>query len=175
MPRTTGSSASSSTGQGCGRGLGRGLGRGYRSLRGRASTRENIPNSSSRPGFSVRLSPTDHNSTPPNSDLPEPSFSHEEQNLRSDSELIQHETVMAMDMKDNSTIGCAYFSTTDGILQVSEDIPTASLNIAEQFLIHVQPNSLLVSARAPTNFRDYLEKLTTSKGKWLSIIHSSRK
>ncbi|KAF5663963.1 dna mismatch repair msh5 [Fusarium heterosporum] len=64
-------------------------------------------------------------------------------------------------MKDNSTIGCAYFSTIDGILYVSEDIASASMDIAEQFLIHVQPTSLLVSARAPASFRDHLEKLTT--------------
>jgi DNA mismatch repair protein MSH5 len=72
---------------------------------------------------------------------------------------------MALDMKDDLTIGCAYFSTTDRILQVSEDISTASLDIAEQFLLHAQPNSLLVSARAPVSFRDHLDKLTAPGGK----------
>lgn len=71
---------------------------------------------------------------------------------------------MAIDMKDNSIIGCAYFSTTDGILYVSEDIASASMDIVEQFLIHVQPSSLLVSARAPASFRDHLEKLATPEG-----------
>jgi DNA mismatch repair protein MSH5 len=98
-------------------------------------------------------------------DIPGSPLSREEENRQSSSEPVQHEIVMAMDMKDNSTIGCAYFSTTNGILQVSEDICTASLDIAEQFLIHAQPSSLLVSARSPTSFRDHLEKLATSTGK----------
>ncbi|RFN43393.1 DNA mismatch repair protein msh5 [Fusarium flagelliforme] len=97
-------------------------------------------------------------------DIPGSPLSREEENPRSSSEPVQHEIVMAMDMKDNSTIGCAYFSTTNGILQVSEDICTASLDIAEQFLTHAQPSSLLVSARSPTSFWDHLEKLTTPTG-----------
>lgn len=71
---------------------------------------------------------------------------------------------MAIDLRENFTVGCAYFSTTDGILHVSEDIATASLDIAEQFLIHIQPTSLLVSARAPSSFRDELERIAASEG-----------
>ncbi|KAI5462940.1 muts domain V-domain-containing protein [Mariannaea sp. PMI_226] len=56
---------------------------------------------------------------------------------------------MAIDMRQKSTIGCAYFSTSDGVLYLSEDIPMANMDTAEQFLVHVEPTTLLISARAP--------------------------
>ncbi|QPC75868.1 hypothetical protein HYE68_006620 [Fusarium pseudograminearum] len=145
MPRTSGSSSSSSSGRA------RGWGRGRRARGGHASTRRNTRNSSSQSGSSLRSSPNGYNLTRHYSATPELYIPHEEQNPRSSCEPVQHEVVMAMDMKDDFTIGCAYFSTTDGILQVSEDISAASLDIAGQFLIHAQPNSLLVSARAPSS------------------------
>ncbi|KAF7559596.1 hypothetical protein G7046_g4580 [Stylonectria norvegica] len=77
-------------------------------------------------------------------------------------EVVSHEVIMAMDMRDNATIGCAYFATTGGILYVSEDIPMADMDISEQFLIHAQPTTLLVSARAPEQFREYFEKQASS-------------
>lgn len=69
---------------------------------------------------------------------------------------------MAIDMREKSTIGCAYFSTSLGTLILSEDIPMANLDIAEQFLTHVQPSTLLISARAPENFYKFLEDYCTS-------------
>ncbi|KAF4961953.1 hypothetical protein FSARC_9944 [Fusarium sarcochroum] len=104
------------------------------------------------------------NQAPHSSDSHETFVPNNHTNSRSSSEPIQHEIVMAVDMKDNSTIGCAYFSTTDGVLHVSEDISMASPDIAEQFLVHIQPSTLIVSARAPGNFRDHLEKVTTPLG-----------
>ncbi|KAL3606590.1 hypothetical protein FPOAC2_01548 [Fusarium poae] len=159
MPRTSGSSASSSSGRG------RGWGRVRRAWGGHTFIRRNTRNSSSQSGSSVHSSPNACNLPRQYSATPEPPISHEEQNPRSSSEPVQHEVVMAMDIKDDFTIGCAYFSTTDGILQVSEDISAASLDIAEQFLTHAQPNSLLMSARAPASFRDHLEKLVNPGGK----------
>ncbi|KAG8675491.1 hypothetical protein FPOAC1_001470 [Fusarium poae] len=163
MPRTSGSSASSSSGRG------RGWGRVRRAWGGHTFIRRNTRNSSSQSGSSVHSSPNACNLPRQYSATPEPPISHEEQNPRSSSEPVQHEVVMAMDIKDDFTIGCAYFSTTDGILQVSEDISAASLDIAEQFLTHAQPNSLLMSARAPASFRDHLEKLVNPGGKGIIL------
>ncbi|KAF4462913.1 dna mismatch repair msh5 [Fusarium albosuccineum] len=95
------------------------------------------------------------------SEQPLPSYDNTQ--VRGSSEPIQHEIVMAIDMKDNSTMGCAYFATTDGVLRLSEDIPMANLDVAEQFLLHVEPTTLLVSARAPEKFKKYLETTTTPK------------
>ncbi|KAF5985318.1 DNA mismatch repair MSH5 [Fusarium coicis] len=165
MPKTPGSSASSSSR--------RGRGRGGRGWRGRTYNRGNSGGLSSRggstrsrarnPSSSIRYSSASRNHAQ-YSDSQEPQTPNADTRARSRSEPIQHEVVMAIDLRDNCTIGCAYFSTTDGILHVSEDITTASLDIAEQFLIHIQPTSLLVSARAPASFRDQLEKITASEG-----------
>ncbi|KAF4949592.1 hypothetical protein FGADI_8787 [Fusarium gaditjirri] len=165
MPRTPGSSASSSSR--------RGQGQAARGWRGRTYNRGNSSSLSSRggstgsrarnPSSSIRSSSVSQNqeqySDPQESQTPNANA-----RARSSSEPIQHEVVMAIDLRENSTIGCAYFSTTNGILHVSEDIATASLDTAEQFLIHIQPTSLLVSARASASFRDHLEKITASEG-----------
>ncbi|KAG9506978.1 hypothetical protein J7337_000526 [Fusarium musae] len=173
MPKTPGSSASSSSR--------RGRGRGGRGWRGRTYNRGNSGGLSSRggstrprarnPSSSIRYSSASRNHAQ-YSDSQEPQTPNADTRARSSSEPIQHEVVMAIDLRDNCTIGCAYFSTTDGILHVSEDIATASLDIAEQFLIHIQPTSLLVSARAPGSFRDQLEKITASEGQ-RKYIHLS--
>ncbi|KAF5679949.1 DNA mismatch repair MSH5 [Fusarium circinatum] len=166
MPRTPGSSASSSSR--------RGRGRGGRGWKGRTYNRGNSGDLSSRggstrsrarnPSSSIRYSSASRNQEQ-YSDPQEPQTPNADTRARSSSEPIQHEVVMAIDIRENSTIGCAYFSTTDGILHVSEDIATASFDIAEQFLIHIQPTSLLVSARAPASFRDQLEKIAASEGR----------
>ncbi|EXK89013.1 DNA mismatch repair protein MSH5 [Fusarium oxysporum f. sp. raphani 54005] len=171
MPGTPGSSASSSSR--------RGRGRGGRGWRGRTYNRRNSGGLSSRggltrsrarnPSSSIRFSSVSQNQGQ-YSDPQEPQTPNANTRARSSSEPIQHEVVMAIDLRENSTIGCAYFSTTDGILHVSEDIATASLDIAEQFLIHIQPTSLLVSARASASFRDHLEKITASEGASKGVI-----
>ncbi|KAF4415392.1 DNA mismatch repair MSH5 [Fusarium acutatum] len=171
MPRTPDSSAYSSSRRGRGRG-----GRGWRARTynrgnsGGLSSRGGSTRSRARnPSSSIRYSSASRNHEQ-HSDSQEPQTPNAYTRARSSSEPIQHEVVMAIDLRENCTIGCAYFSTTDGILHVSEDIATASLDIAEQFLIHIQPTSLLVSARAPASFRDQLEKITASEGGSRGVI-----
>lgn len=97
-------------------------------------------------------------------------------------EAPTHEVIMAIDMKDNATIGCAYFNTRDSNLNLSEDIPMASLDVAEQFLIHAQPTTVLLSARAPVSFHDFLEKqanapelgMMTLVKEWIDLLTSCR-
>ena len=84
-----------------------------------------------------------------------------DQSQASDDNVLQ-ETIMALDMRENATIGCAYFTTLNSTLFLSEDIPMANMDIVEQFLIYAQPTTLLVSARAPEQFNDYVEKQTGS-------------
>ena len=61
-------------------------------------------------------------------------------------------------------MGCAYFSTTDGVLHLSEDIPMATLDVAEQFFFHVEPTTVLISVRGPEEFQQYFEKATIPAG-----------
>ncbi|KAF5020717.1 hypothetical protein F66182_7279 [Fusarium sp. NRRL 66182] len=163
MPRTPASSASISNRQGREgrgwRGHSAGSSSGAGSFQQRARARPPDSNHhaidfSPRSPSSIHLSSASRYQTP--------STPREDANVRSSSEPIQHEVVMAIDMKDNATIGCSYFSTSDAVLYVSEDISTASLGIAEQFFLHVEPTSVLVSARAPEEFREHLDKFATS-------------
>lgn len=68
------------------------------------------------------------------------------------------EVIMAMDMKENGSMSCAYLSTAHGVLYLSEDITKADNDTAEQFIIHVQPTTVLASARAPERFLMFLEQ-----------------
>lgn len=65
---------------------------------------------------------------------------------------------MALDVRENATIGCAFFSTADKGLSLLHDVPMADLSVADQLLTHVQPTTLLVSARAPEHLMAFLEK-----------------
>ncbi|PHH77469.1 hypothetical protein CDD82_3491 [Ophiocordyceps australis] len=66
---------------------------------------------------------------------------------------------MALDMRDGACMACACFSTATGVLSLSEDVPLADMDIAEHFLSHFQPTTLLISARAPERLIDLVEKL----------------
>lgn len=79
-----------------------------------------------------------------------------------DSDSVLQEVIMALDMRDGTSMGCAFFTTATGALALSEDVPIADTNVAEHFVTHVQPTTLLVSARAPEHLMDFLEKLAGS-------------
>lgn len=68
-----------------------------------------------------------------------------------------HEVIMALYTGDKFSLGCAYFTTRDGTLYLSEDIPVAGLDIAEQLINHAEPTTVLVSARTPKPLLDFLE------------------
>lgn len=72
---------------------------------------------------------------------------------------------MALDMRDGGSLGCAFFTASTGVLCLSEDHQLADTSIAEHFITHVQPTTLLVSARAPQYLVDYLEKQASSEDK----------
>ncbi|KAH8889520.1 hypothetical protein GQ53DRAFT_825406 [Thozetella sp. PMI_491] len=56
---------------------------------------------------------------------------------------------MAIDMKENGTVGCAFYVALDEALFLQEDIHLAGLELVETMLIHVQPTAVLVPRRAP--------------------------
>lgn len=65
---------------------------------------------------------------------------------------------MAIDLKDRGTIGCAYFSTEDGVLFMSEDISNATLDEVEQYITQIEPTTVLVPGRTPEELLDFLEQ-----------------
>lgn len=70
---------------------------------------------------------------------------------------VQNEVIMAIEMKDNSTVGCAYYVTTDETLYLQEDIPMAGIEVVETLILQAQPTSVIINNRAPARMADYLE------------------
>lgn len=64
---------------------------------------------------------------------------------------------MAIDMKDNGTVGCAYYVAIDEALFLQEDIPMAGIDFVETLLLRVEPSSVLISLRSPDNLVEFLE------------------
>jgi len=64
---------------------------------------------------------------------------------------------MAIEMKENNTIGCAYYLTLEETLCLQEDIPMAGIEIVETLLLQAQPTTVIINNRAPARMADYLE------------------
>lgn len=64
---------------------------------------------------------------------------------------------MAIYMKDNGTVGCAYYVAIDEALFLQEDIPMAGIDFVETLLLRVEPTTVLVSLRSPDNLVEFLE------------------
>lgn len=128
-------------------------------LRGGGRQGSNIPN---RPVYSsrasVRSSGTRLSSNLFHSDHQQHSANEAGDPNEENDDTILQEVIMALNMKENATIGCAYFNTLDSVLYLSEDIPLANTDIAEQFLLHAHPTTIIISARAPEKFQEFLEK-----------------
>lgn len=64
---------------------------------------------------------------------------------------------MAIDMKENGTIGCAYYVALDEALFLLQDIPLAGIELVEMLILHVEPTTVLVSIRGPDVLIEFLE------------------
>ena len=87
-------------------------------------------------------------------------FSERQASIITDEPL--QEVIMAIDIRDNSKMGCAFYSTETKILSISRDISMAKLDTAEQFMVHVQPTTVLASKKSGEDLLGFLEKHTTS-------------
>src|SRR5690242_8027877 len=70
---------------------------------------------------------------------------------------VVDEIIMAIEMKDNNTIGCAYYVTLDETLYLQEDIPMAGVDGIETLLLQAQPTTVIIHNRAPTKMADFLQ------------------
>ncbi|PNP40321.1 hypothetical protein TGAMA5MH_07648 [Trichoderma gamsii] len=68
------------------------------------------------------------------------------------------ESILAIDVKDRSILGCSLFSTADGTLKIGTDISMAGEDVVEQFLSFAQPTTILVSRRVPESIVAFIEK-----------------
>jgi len=64
---------------------------------------------------------------------------------------------MALDMKQNGDLGCAYYIAVDQALYLLEDVAMAGIELIETLLLHSQPTTILLSSRAPEDLVQALE------------------
>lgn len=69
-----------------------------------------------------------------------------------------NETIMAIDIKSNGNLGCAYYIASQETLYLLEDVAMASSDLVETLLLHANPTTVLISARAPDSLADNLER-----------------
>ncbi|PSR81614.1 putative MSH5 protein [Coniella lustricola] len=67
------------------------------------------------------------------------------------------EVVMAIDMKDNGALGCAYYVAADEALFLQEDTRMAGIETIESLLLQVEPTVVLVPLRTADFLVDFLE------------------
>lgn len=67
------------------------------------------------------------------------------------------EIIMAIDMKDNGTVGSAYYVAIDEALFLQEDVTMAGIEFVEMLLLRVEPTTVLISLRSPDSLVEFLE------------------
>jgi hypothetical protein len=72
------------------------------------------------------------------------------------------EIIMALDLRDGQTMGCAFFETEKCTLFLCADVSMAELDLFEQLLAQIQPTTVLVPGRAPEHLLLLLEEKSNS-------------
>ena len=68
--------------------------------------------------------------------------------------------MMAIEMKTNGNLGCAYYVTAQETLYLLEDVAMAGIELVETLLLHANPTTVLISTKAPDNLVEFLERGT---------------
>ena len=76
---------------------------------------------------------------------------------REDNDAL-NETIMAVEMRERGTIGCAYYVAREETLYLVEDIKMASLDIVDTLKLHAQPTVVLISTRSDEKLEEHLSK-----------------
>ncbi len=69
-----------------------------------------------------------------------------------------NEIIMAVDLRDRGTIGCAYYVAREEKLCLMEDIKMGGLDIIDTLKIHVQPTVILISNRSDEKLEEHLNR-----------------
>lgn len=69
-----------------------------------------------------------------------------------------HEVIMAIDIKDNGNLGCAYYIAAEEILYLLEDVAVAGFEIVETLLLHAKPTTILIPSRTSQAMKELLAK-----------------
>jgi DNA mismatch repair protein MSH5 len=77
--------------------------------------------------------------------------------MREDADAM-NEIIMAVDLRDRGTIGCAYYVAREEKLCLMEDIKMGGLGIIDTLKIHVQPTVILISNRSDEKLEEHLNR-----------------
>lgn len=69
-----------------------------------------------------------------------------------------NEVIMAVDMRERGTVGCAYYVARDEKLCLMEDIKMAGLEVVDTLKLHVEPTTVLISTKAEEALERHLMK-----------------
>ena len=64
---------------------------------------------------------------------------------------------MAISMKDDDTVSCAYYVALDEALFLQQDIPLAGIELVEMLILHIEPTTVLIPLRSPDKLVEFLE------------------
>ncbi|APA14707.1 hypothetical protein SS1G_06712 [Sclerotinia sclerotiorum 1980 UF-70] len=105
-------------------------------------------------------SASSHVAAPPsvqNEDNPE-SGENESDIQERENEDSMDEIIMAVELKERGTIGCAYYIAREERLCMMTDISMAGLDMIDTLKIHVEPTIILISNRCEEALEEYLQK-----------------
>ncbi|KAL8953446.1 MAG: hypothetical protein Q9222_000693 [Ikaeria aurantiellina] len=68
-----------------------------------------------------------------------------------------NEVIMALDLRDRGTVGCAYYIAREEKLYMMEDITSGGIEVVETLKLHVQPTVILLSTKVDESVSAYLE------------------
>ena len=95
--------------------------------------------------------------------LSHPSLDEEVDGLDAEDDILRredadslNEIIMAVDMKERGTLGCAYYIAREEKLCLMEDMKLANLDNVDLLKLHAQPTILLISSRAEEDLEDHL-------------------
>lgn len=69
-----------------------------------------------------------------------------------------NEIIMAIDMKERGTIGCAYYVAREEKICLMEDIKMAGLETIETVKLQAQPTTILIRTRSDEKLEEYLSR-----------------
>ncbi|KAK8048556.1 dna mismatch repair protein msh5 protein [Apiospora phragmitis] len=75
-----------------------------------------------------------------------------------------NEVILALDMKKNGDLGCAYYIASEEALFLMEDVSTAGPEIVETLLLHAKPTTIMVPPRVSQEAHDKLRRGAHSEG-----------
>ncbi len=78
--------------------------------------------------------------------------------LKDDDHDVVNEIIMAVNMAENGTVGCAYYVVVDEALFLQEDVCLAGIAQVETLLLRIQPTTVLAPSRAPDRLIDFLRR-----------------